>query len=107
MYEKLCIPKHNNAPAHSSKLIKNFFEKNKIKLLPWPAQSPDLNPIENLWAIIDTKLCKKSIYSKESLKSEILNIWESMDTNILKNLVNSMPNRLRMVIRNNGENTKY
>jgi len=101
------IFQQDNAPAHSSKLIKKIFEENKIKLLPWPAQSPDLNPIENLWAILGSKLSGKKIYSTENLKSEIMNVWSNIDINILKNLAKSMPNRLRMVISNNGKNDKY
>jgi hypothetical protein len=46
----------DNDPKHTSKLAKQFFEENRIKLLDWPAQSPDMNPIENLWALMNEKL---------------------------------------------------
>ena len=60
------IFQQDNAPAHSSKLIKKFFEENKIKLLPWPAQSPDLNPFENFWAILGSKLSgKKNLFYRK------------------------------------------
>lgn len=40
---------HNNDPKHTSHLVKNYLPKAKINTLDWPAQIPDLNPIENLW----------------------------------------------------------
>ncbi|CAF0878464.1 unnamed protein product [Brachionus calyciflorus] len=39
----------DNAPCHKAGLITHWFSKNSISVMPWPARSPDLNPIERIW----------------------------------------------------------
>jgi len=48
------------APCHTSKMMQKFFKESKLSVLEWPGNSPDLNPKENLWAIIK-KGCKSMI----------------------------------------------
>ena len=60
------------ATCHTSKKVKKFMVKNNIKTLKWPGNSPDLNPIENLWAIVKKRLRKHDCTTKTKL---ILQIW--------------------------------
>ena len=58
----------DNNPKHTSRKAKEFFIQKQMELLEWPAQSPDLNPIEHLWAILDQKAGARCLKKKEELK---------------------------------------
>ena len=97
------------ATCHSSKKVKKFMVKNNIKTLKWPGNSPDLNPIENLWAIVKKRLRKHDCTTKTKLSTTILQIWieDTEIQNICKNLVGSMPNWVQKVIAARGGHIKY
>ena len=99
----------DNAPCHKTKLIKDFLETSRIPTLDWPPQSPDMNPIENLWAIIKARRQKKFGIpkSKIELVEQVFEIWEEIDGELLDSLSDSIENRLREVIRLGGRPTKY
>ena len=60
------IFQQDNAPCHKAKHTMKFFSENQIKVLEWPAQSPDLNPIENIWGYIKRKLKNKKFSTKKN-----------------------------------------
>lgn len=101
------IFQQDNAPCHKADFTMKFFERNNIKLLNWPAQSPDLNPIENLWAYIDKELKKCQIKNKRDLIVEVTRIWQEIPREFIQKLYHSIPKRAEMVCRNKGGHIPY
>jgi DDE superfamily endonuclease len=99
----------DNAPCHASIKTKTWKEKNLTEFFPWPAQSPDLNPIENLWYELERRVREHKPIPKnkneffEVLKEE----WSKIDENRLIRLVKSMPDRINAVIKSKGNPIKY
>lgn len=97
----------DNDPKHSSKVLKQVFNDEQIPVLKWPSQSPDLNPIENLWEIVDRKLRTRTYSNKDDLLAGLQEQWVNLDMNIIDKLIESMPRRCQAVIDNNSYFTKY
>ncbi|CAF3576681.1 unnamed protein product, partial [Rotaria sp. Silwood2] len=91
-----------NARQHVSKKTRNYLNKHHITTLQWPANSPDLNLIENLWSIMDKQLMKYPVKTIDDLKTALASIWKSISINVIQNLYKSMRNRLQQVIKRKG-----
>ena len=75
----------------------------------WPANSPDLNPIENVWHVLKTRIRKRRprVLTREALKVALMEEWENLDIEVINDLILTMPDRLQAVIAAEGGNTKY
>jgi hypothetical protein len=102
--EEHFIFQQDNAPCHSSGETRAFFHENNIRVLDWPPYSPDMNPIENLWAVLKAGIRCRSYNSKVDLLAEIRRLWfyDAQISNCCANLSDSMPRRLRECIRKRG-----
>ena len=101
------IFQQDNDPKHRSKICQNYLKNKAIKCLPWPSQSPDLNPIENLWVKLNADCKNRECKNEDELFQVLKNAWENLDPKYLKSLADSMPSRCRAVIKSRGWPTKY
>lgn len=97
----------DNDPKHRSKLCTEWKERSGIVTLDWPSQSPDANPIENVWAYIKHKLRGKRTHNLKQLSRAIRQIWRTLPFEYAVNLVESMPRRCQAIIDSGGDWTHY
>uniref|UniRef100_A0A9J8AFI0 Tc1-like transposase DDE domain-containing protein n=1 Tax=Cyprinus carpio carpio TaxID=630221 RepID=A0A9J8AFI0_CYPCA len=95
------------APAHSAKDTSTWFKDHSIPVLNWPANSPDLNPIENLWGIVKRKMQYARPKNAEELKATIRATWALITPEQCHRLIDSMPRRIAAVIQAKGAPAKY
>ncbi|CAF4059967.1 unnamed protein product [Rotaria sordida] len=82
---------HDNSKYHLSKQTQMKFHELGVKVLKWPSKSPDLNPSESLWTVIDNKLKSKSLSSVKELIEALSKAWLSITPQLCQKLVFSMP----------------
>ena len=100
---------HECAPEHKARPIKTWMSKFGLEKLDWPAQSPDLNPIEHLWDELEQRLRART--SRPTSVSDLTNVlleeWSKNPINTLVNLVESLPRKVEAVLAAKGGPTSY
>lgn len=100
----------DNAPIHVAKSTLKYFKDRNIHLFtPWPAKSPDMNIIENLWGFLakDVYASGRQYKKKEDLKEAIISSWKNIDQDKIRNLYSSLPRRMRALYDSKGKHTRY
>ncbi|CAJ0960326.1 unnamed protein product, partial [Ranitomeya imitator] len=97
---------HDNDPKHTARATKEWLRKKHFKVLEWPSQSPDLNPIENLWRELKVRVAKRKAKNITALEEICMEEWANIPTTVCGNLVKTNRKRLTFVIANKGYITK-
>lgn len=107
--EEEVVFQQDGDPKHTSKIVKEWLTGQNFQLMEWPPQSPDLNPIENLWSIVKRRLgqYRTAPSNLSELWQRVQLEWQKIPDEIIQKLVESMPNRINMVLQNKGLWTKY
>ncbi len=92
------------APAHTAN---SWLNDHGVGVLDWPANSPDLNPIEHLYGIVKRKMRNKRPKNADELKATVKETWASTPPQQCPKLITSMPHRIESVIKAKGATTKY
>ncbi len=95
------------APAYTAKGTKSWFNDHGVTVLDWPTNSPDLNPIENLWGIVKRKMRDTRPNNADDLKATVKETWASIPPQQCHKLITSTPRRIEAVIKAKGAPTKY
>jgi transposase len=97
------IFQQDGAPCHTAQIAIDWIEESCDLLAGWPANSPDLNPIEMLWAILKEMVARLNPGSIEELQSVLLSCWNDIKQEMIDRLVLSFERRLRLCQQLEGE----
>ena len=93
----------DKASCHTAKSTKRWLEQHGVDVVEgWPTKGDGIDPIENLWAILDERLESKKFSTENGMKKAIRQVWEEVDLSLLHNLINSAPDRLRRIKKAKG-----
>ncbi|GFT26618.1 transposable element Tc1 transposase [Trichonephila clavipes] len=103
------IFQQDNARLHVAKTVRDFFSAQHMQLLPLPAISPDMLPIEHVWDLVGRRLARDPCPapSKDELLLRLQAIWNSLPQADIQNLFDSMPRHIAALIVARGGYTKY
>ena len=100
---------NDNAPVHRAHTVDNYKDQSEVTSMEWLAQSPDLNIIQNIWLYMKRELQKSAINiaTKNDLLREIQSVWWNIELDYIRNVYQSIPDRLDNVINMRAHLTKY
>ena len=102
-----CIFQEDNDPKHTARIVKQWWADQQLHRMDWPSQSPDLNPIENLWTMLDRAAMDRQPRNDQELFTVLQEAWNALSPDLLVSLVDSMPRRCQAVLDARGYATKY
>ena len=95
------------ASCHTSQSTMNWLQTSGWRVSPWPSNSPDLNPIENVWGLMKKQVGKKRPKTIQELEEIVKEVWNGLSLDYLKSLIKNMPNRIKKCIDQKGGVTGY
>ena len=101
------IHMEDNASIHTAQLTQAYHNYYGVIRMVWPAHSPDLNPIENVWRLLKYRIGKRFPKTDAEVRQYLLEEWEKLDIEDFRKYIESMPKRCKAVIAANGGHTEW
>ena len=99
---------HDNARPHSAAITKQFLATNNVNVLDWPANSPELNPMDQVWDELGRRVRRNHvILTVNDLAAALQAEWATLSAPFIQRYVNSMRRRITACIAQNGGHMKY
>ncbi len=98
---------HDNTKPHTAAITTAWLRSRRVRVLNWPACSPDLSHIENIWRIIKRKRHQRWPQTLQQLETYIRQEWDQIPKPKLQKLITSMPRRLQTVLKRRGDATPW
>lgn len=102
-----CVLMEDGASPHTARITQQSHAERQIKRMKWPAQSPDLNPIENVWRLLKYRVGRRFPKTKDEMKQVVLEEWDRLTPSDFAHYVNNMEERVLAVIEAKGGHTKW
>ena len=98
----------DNARPHVAKICRQFLNRNHINVLPWPAVSPDMNPIEHIWDYLGRKVrARGNVHNLRDLENASIQEWNNIPNVVISRYVRSMRGRFAACINSRGGHNRY
>ena len=99
---------HDNARSHVARICRQFLNRNNVNVLPWPAVSSDMNPIEHIWDYLGRKVrARRNVHNLRDLENALIQEWNNIPNVVIRRYVRSMRGRLAACINSRGGHTRY
>ena len=79
---------HDNAKPHVARICRQFLNRNNVNVLPWPAVSPDMNPIEHIWDYLGRKVrARGNVHNRRDLENSLIQEWNNISNVVIRRYV--------------------
>ena len=98
----------DNAMPHGTRICRQFLNRNNVNVRPWPAVSPDMNPIEHIWDHLGRKVrARGNVHNLRDLENALIQEWNNIPNVVIRRYIRSLRGRLAACINSRGGHTRY